>query len=78
MQRLEVTYRPEAISDQQEIFRFVAESSQNEIVASRFVVRIMARCRKIGDVPLGGRPRDDLAPDYAQCRLSTPPSLPIA
>jgi toxin ParE1/3/4 len=62
MRRVDVVYRPEAISDLQEIFRFVAEASQSQSVATRFVNRIMARCRKIGDVPKGGRPRDDLAP----------------
>lgn len=47
MRRVKVTYRPQAISDLQGIYRIIAE-------------RIMARCRKIGDVPNGGRPRDDL------------------
>jgi toxin ParE1/3/4 len=61
MRRAEVIYRPEAISDLENIFRFVAENTQRETVASRFVARIMARCRKIGDAPHGGRLRDDLA-----------------
>ena len=34
----------------------------NQITAERFVRRIKARCDKIGILPLGGRPRDDLAP----------------
>ena len=31
-------------------------------MAAAFVTRIMARCHKIGDVPFGGRARDDLVP----------------
>ncbi|OBQ66497.1 type II toxin-antitoxin system RelE/ParE family toxin (plasmid) [Mesorhizobium loti] len=62
MQRVNVTYRPQAIADLQEIYRVIAEASQSDPVATGFVQRIMARCRKIGDVPNGGRPRDDLEP----------------
>ncbi|MGX5805106.1 type II toxin-antitoxin system RelE/ParE family toxin [Bradyrhizobium sp. Arg314] len=62
MRRVKVTYRPQAISDLQGIYRIIAEASQSDVVASGFVQRIMARCRKIGDVPNGGRPRDDLEP----------------
>ncbi|MET3524096.1 type II toxin-antitoxin system RelE/ParE family toxin [Mesorhizobium abyssinicae] len=60
MRRVKVTYRPQAISDLQGIYRIIAEASQSDMVTSGFVQRIMARCRKIGDVPNGGRPRDDL------------------
>jgi toxin ParE1/3/4 len=60
MRRVEVTYRPEAIADLQEIYRIIVEASRSDAVASGFVRRIMARCGKIGDVPNGGRPRDDL------------------
>lgn len=62
MRRVKVTYRPEAIADLQEIYRRIADASQSDAVASGFVQRIMARCRNIGDVPHGGRPRDDLQP----------------
>jgi toxin ParE1/3/4 len=61
MKRLKVVFRPEAISDLQRIFIYIAESSASETVASRFVDRIKARCSRIGSVPYGGRPRDDLA-----------------
>ncbi|WP_353027256.1 type II toxin-antitoxin system RelE/ParE family toxin [Mesorhizobium sp. M0991] len=40
----------------------MAEASQSDAVAAGFVQRIMARCRKIGDAPNGGRPSDDLEP----------------
>ena len=62
MRRVKVTFRPDAIADLQHIYRLVATASGSNAVASKFVVRIMARCRKIGDVPHGGRPRDDLVP----------------
>ncbi|CCV04026.1 conserved hypothetical protein [Mesorhizobium metallidurans STM 2683] len=62
MRRVKVTYRPQAISDLQGIYRIIAQASQSDTAASGFVQRIVARCRKIGDVPNGGRPRDDLEP----------------
>jgi len=62
MRRVEVTYRPEAIADLQDIFRNIAETSQSPTIAAGVVGRITARCRRIGDVPFGGRPRDDLYP----------------
>lgn len=62
MQRVSVIYRPQAIADLQGIYRAIAEASQSVAVATGFVERIMARCRRIGDVPNGGRPRDDLEP----------------
>jgi len=57
MRRVKVVYRPEAIRDLAQILHFIAESSGSERLASRFVDRIMARCRKIGDAPRGGKPR---------------------
>lgn len=62
MQRLGVTYRPKALDDLHAIFRFIVERGGSEVVARRFVERIMARCLKIGAVPFGGRSRDDLFP----------------
>lgn len=61
MHRIKVAYRPEAIADLKGIYRTVALASQSHRVASGFVGRITARCRRIGDAPHGGRPRDDLA-----------------
>lgn len=60
MQRTKVIYRPEAIADLKDIYRIVAGVSQSHEVASGFVDRIMVRCRKIGNAPHGGAPRDDL------------------
>ena len=62
MRRVKVTFRPDAIADLQHIYRVVAAASGSNAVAAKFVARIMARCRRIGDVPRGGRPRDDLVP----------------
>ncbi|WP_348632086.1 type II toxin-antitoxin system RelE/ParE family toxin [Mesorhizobium sp. M2E.F.Ca.ET.219.01.1.1] len=45
-----------------EVYRFIATQGQSRNVALAFVRRIHARCRKIGDAPNGGRPRDDLQP----------------
>lgn len=62
MRRAKVTYRQTALADLRDIHRTIAEASQSPGVATRFVQRIMSRCRSIGDAPLGGRPRNDLAP----------------
>ena len=62
MRRLRVRYRPEAYADLENIFRFVVRISSNQITAEHFVKRIKARCDRIGNVPYGGRPRDDLEP----------------
>jgi toxin ParE1/3/4 len=40
----------------------VLDLSRNQDVAEGFVRRITDRCARIGGVPHGGRPRDDLAP----------------
>ncbi|MBN9552119.1 MAG: type II toxin-antitoxin system RelE/ParE family toxin [Alphaproteobacteria bacterium] len=62
MRHLRVTYRPDAIADLADIYRFIATRGQSRDVALAFVRRIRARCHKIGDAPNGGRPRDDLRP----------------
>lgn len=62
MRRLPVAYRPEARTDLADIFRMVLRISQNVPTARGFVQRIKDRCERIGDAPLGGRPRDDLEP----------------
>lgn len=60
MDRLKVFYRPEAVADLEEVFRFILRASQSPAVAAAFVRRIRERCEKIGDAPRGGRPRGDL------------------
>lgn len=62
MRRPNVTYRPEALADLKHIHTDITILSQNRDVATRYVERIMARCRKIGDAPRGGRSREDLYP----------------
>jgi toxin ParE1/3/4 len=60
MQSLEVVYRPDALADLGEIYRYVLLRSQNRTTARGFVERIRARCKRIGFVPEIGTPRDDL------------------
>lgn len=62
MKRLAVALTEEAIADIDFIAAYVADSSSSLSTARRYVDRIYARCSKIGDVPRGGRPRDDLLP----------------
>lgn len=62
MRRHPVRYKPEAMDDLQSIYRYVAAASGSKAVAQAYVQRIMARCRRIGDVPNGGRLRNDLLP----------------
>ncbi|MGN6268465.1 MAG: type II toxin-antitoxin system RelE/ParE family toxin [Sphingomonas sp.] len=62
MRRIEVEYRPEAIADLEDIFRFVLRLSLETDTARAFIQRIRDRCSRIGDVPLGGTPRNDLYP----------------
>ncbi len=62
MKRLPVALREEAIADLVEIYDFIAEQSGLPEQALRFIARIRARCERIGDVPRGGRIRDDLVP----------------
>lgn len=58
----EVRYRPEALADLAEIFRGMRRASGSVVTARRYVERIRARCHRIARLPLGGLPRDDLAP----------------
>lgn len=62
MRPLEVRYRPEALADLEDIFRFVLRAGGAPVSAVRYVERIRERCRRVGILPLAGRKRDDLAP----------------
>ncbi|TPJ39439.1 type II toxin-antitoxin system RelE/ParE family toxin [Mesorhizobium sp. B2-5-13] len=62
MRPLEVDYREDARNDLADIFKHIAEASGNPDVALKFVLRIEARCRSIGDAARGGRSRDDIVP----------------
>ena len=57
----EVVYRPAAVDDLREIFRYVLRRSRDRAVAERYVTRIRERCARIGLAPEAGTPRDDLA-----------------
>jgi toxin ParE1/3/4 len=60
LKRFNVTYRDSASADILDIYRWVYELSLDPVTAERFTARLMAACERIGDIPLGGRPRDDL------------------
>jgi toxin ParE1/3/4 len=62
MRRLEVVWRPDALLDLEDIYSFVFKASRSHATSEKFVRRIMARADRVGDAPLGGRPRDDLSP----------------
>jgi toxin ParE1/3/4 len=62
IRRLEVEYRESASNDLADILRYIAGASGNPDVALKFVLRIEERCQSIGNVPRGGRPRDDILP----------------
>jgi toxin ParE1/3/4 len=55
-----VTYRETAVADILDVYRWVYEISLDPVTAERFTARLEATCQRIGNVPLGGRPRDDL------------------
>lgn len=55
-------FQGEAKADLAGIFHVVLHASQDQSVAEGFIQRIIARCRRIGDAPHGGRPRDALEP----------------
>lgn len=57
-----VTYREAAAADILDVYRWVYEVSLDPATAERFAARLLAACQKIGEVPLGSRPRDDLLP----------------
>jgi toxin ParE1/3/4 len=62
MKPYSVVYREEAARDLADIYRWVYEASLDPFTADRFLQRILAMCEKIGTMPHGGRPRDDLLP----------------
>jgi toxin ParE1/3/4 len=62
IRHLEVEYSQSARDDLANIFRHIAEASGNPRIALKFVLRIEDRCQSIGNVPRGGRSRDDILP----------------
>ena len=73
MRRARVVYRPEALGDLRQIYLNIADISQSNVTANRFVKRIMARCHKIGDAPNGGRLGMIWHQAYGLFLLSIPP-----
>ncbi|RDJ23291.1 type II toxin-antitoxin system RelE/ParE family toxin [Bosea caraganae] len=59
---LSVILLEEAVSDLSEIYDYIYGASVDPLTAERFVTRIFDFCGKIGMMPRGGRPRDDLSP----------------
>lgn len=62
IKRLDVRFGETADLDLANIYEFVARASGNLNTALAFIDRIVARCERIGDVPRGGRLRDDICP----------------
>jgi toxin ParE1/3/4 len=62
VQRLKVRFRPEALSDLEEVYQHIYRVSFSPLTAKALVQRLLDRCHRIGDAPCGGRPRDDLEP----------------
>ncbi len=61
MKRLKVRWSNSAKSNLADLIEYVLRASGSLDVALRYADRLEARCRRIGEVPFSGRPRDDLA-----------------
>jgi toxin ParE1/3/4 len=57
-----VDYQESATEDIESIYRWIYKVSLDPVTAQRFTDRIWIACERIGDVPYGGRSRDDLWP----------------
>jgi len=62
MKRLRVRFAETADADFKDILLFLRRQNVSARIATGFVRSIRDRCRRIGDAPNGGRPRDDLRP----------------
>lgn len=62
IRRLPVVLNENALLDLQSIASYIFDQSGSERTTLNFIDRIKARCQRIGDVPRGGRARDDLLP----------------
>lgn len=61
MKRLNVRWSKSAKSDLLDLIENIGHASGSIAVALRYADRLEARCLSIGEVPLAGRPRDELA-----------------
>ncbi len=71
MQRLKVRFRASANADLLTILEYVFAVSGSIATARSFTRRIHARCLRVGNVPFGGRARDDLFPDLRTVPFET-------
>ena len=62
MRRRRVVFSAEAAADIDDVFAYVLDRSGDSETAFQYTDRIYRRCQKIGDAPLGGVAREDLAP----------------
>lgn len=71
-----VRYTETAANDVERAREAVLELSQSTRTADGYIARLYDRMGRIGDVPLGGRPRDDLAEGLRLVYFENRPSLP--
>ena len=64
MRRLNVRWSSQAKGDVARLIDHIELTSGSIEVALSYVDRLEKRCLRIGDVPLGGRPRDDLGTGF--------------
>lgn len=64
MRRRKVRWSSEAKRDITDLIDHIEQASGSIDVALRYVDRLEARCLRIGDVPFGGRMRDDLGTGF--------------
>jgi len=62
MTPLDVVFSEQADEDIAAIYQWIGRETASLETALGFVSRIVDRCEAIGEVPQGGRARDDLAP----------------
>lgn len=62
MKRLEVELRPSADADIDRLEAWLAMDGASFETIDRYIERLIARCRSLGDAPGAGRCRDDLMP----------------
>jgi toxin ParE1/3/4 len=62
VKRFEVAYRPSAVRDLTDIYEWIAASSSSPVIANLFIQRLYDAGARIGEMPYGGRQRDDLMP----------------
>jgi len=63
MKTLPVEYRSDALSNINEILKYILEKSGDLTTAQRFINQIFDRCEKIGTAPNAGIDRNDLGKD---------------